>query len=300
MLAGILLGAATAVLQSFSYLASAFFIRKHASALKLLISSHLLMGAAGMLLLPFCFPTELFASASRALLLLTAWIILFCLGQGGFFICQKEIESSRLASLLGLKIAVLSLIWVLFFGNRLNMLQIAGVVMCVVAAFAMNWSGGKTFTFRSLIVLALTLISFSLTDITETHMVLLADNGNIVTSGIAVTLLCYFTLGIFSLPFLLKVKLSRQMLRDALPFAALWLISQMTLLICFGMLHPVFGNVIQSSRALFSVLLGCLACRLGWNVMETASSGWLWIRRGIAALLMISGIAAFSFGKIIT
>ena len=131
-------------------------------------------------------------------------------------------------------------------------------------------------------------------------MVLLADNGNIVTSGIAVTLLCYFTLGIFSLPFLLKIKISRQMLRDALPFAVLWLISQMTLLICFGMLHPVFGNVIQSSRGIFSVLLGCLACRLGWNVMENASSGRLWIRRGIAALLMISGIAAFSFGKIIT
>ena len=51
--------------------------------------------------------------------------------------------------------------------------------------------------------------------------------------------------------------------------------------------------------AIFSVLLGCLACHLGWDVMEQKASLMTWIRRAIAALLMIGGIACFSFGKII-
>ena len=89
------------------------------------------------------------------------------------------------------------------------------------------------------------------------------------------------------------------MQRDALPFSALWLISQMTLLTCFGVIGPVFGNVIQSSRGLFSVLFGVLACRVGLQVMENSSTLSLWIRRALAALLMSGGIACFSFGKII-
>ena len=85
----------------------------------------------------------------------------------------------------------------------------------------------------------------------------------------------------------------------ALPFSLLWLGSQMTLLICFGLIGPVFGNVIQSSRGLFSVIFGVVVCRLGVYVMEKSASGKLWLRRALAALLMIGGIACFSFGKII-
>ena len=296
---GMLLGVITAVLQSFSHLASAWFIRRHDSALKLLISSHLIMGGASAVLLPFFFPVKLFSGNSGSYLFLGLWIITFTLGQGGFFLTQKHIESSRLASLLGLKIVVLALIWCCGYGNPLNWLQICGVGLSVAAAFVMNWSGAVQLSFKGIVALIITLIAFSVTDITETNMVLAADCGDIVFAGIAVTLLCYVTLGIFSLPFLFKVRVSWKMLRDALPFAALWLISQISLLICFGILRPVFGNVIQSSRCIFSVLLGCLACHFGWQVMEHKASLMTWIRRAIAALLMIGGIACFSFGKII-
>ena len=88
------------------------------------------------------------------------------------------------------------------------------------------------------------------------------------------------------------------MQRDAVPFSLLWLLSQMTLLICFGFIGPVFGNVIQSSRGIFSVVFGVAACKLGFDVMENAASKKVWLRRALAALLMISGIACFSFGKI--
>ena len=266
---GVVLGIVTAVLQSLSYLASAAFIRRHESALKLLICSQIAMGAFSAAVLFFVFPFRTFAaSGGRPWLLLLSWIITFCLGQAGFFISQKFIESSRLASLLGLKIIVLSLIWIIFYRRQLNFLQISGVILSVVAAFAMNWSGGRKFDLKGIAVLAISLICFSITDFTETEMVLRTTQGNIVHSGIAVTLLCYTVLGFCSLPLLKKVGWNWQMQRDSLPFSALWLVSQMTLLTCFGLVGPVFGNVIQSSRGLFSVLFGIFACRLGLKVME--------------------------------
>ena len=68
-------------------------------------------------LLPFFFPVKLFSGNSGSYLFLGLWIITFTLGQGGFFFTQKHIESSRLASLLGLKIVVLALIWCCGYGN---------------------------------------------------------------------------------------------------------------------------------------------------------------------------------------
>ena len=299
MLNGIILGIATALMQSLSYLASGYFIRKHRSALKLLITSHVAMGFISAALMPFFWGGEILQLSGTVWAALCVWILMFMLGQAGFFISQKLIEPSRLASLLGLKIVVLSLIWILFFDQTLSFLQIIGVILSVSAAFAMNWSGGKHFEIRSLLPLAVTLVCYSITDLSETRMVLLCNNGDIVRAGIAVTLLCYTVLGICSLPVLFKTGWSLKMQCHSMPFSLLWLFSQMTLLICFGIIGPVFGNVIQSSRGLFSVVFGVVVCRLGFDVMEKSASKKLWLRRVLAALLMIGGIACFSFGKII-
>ena len=100
---------ATAAMQSLSYLASASFIKKHGSGFKLLIFSHLAMGALSAVLLPFFLPVKFFTGGTFSAILLAVWIVTFVLGQGGFFFSQKYIESSRLASLLGLKIIVLAI-----------------------------------------------------------------------------------------------------------------------------------------------------------------------------------------------
>ena len=298
MFSGLVFGIATALMQSLSYLTSAFFIRRHNSALKLLICSQVAMGICSLILLPFFWGAGIFSLPADLWGFLGLWILMFMLGQGGFFLSQKLIESSRLASLLGLKIIVLSAIWILIFRQTLNFLQIIGILLSVTAAFAINWSGGKKFDLNALIVLTMTLVFYSITDFTETHMVVMCNRGNIVRAGIAVTLLCYTVLGVCSLPVLFKTRWNWKMQRDAVPFSLLWLLSQMTLLICFGFIGPVFGNVIQSSRGIFSVVFGVAACKLGFDVMENAASKKVWLRRALAALLMISGIACFSFGKI--
>ena len=299
MSSGIILGIVTALMQSLSYLASGYFIRKHDSTLKLLITSHVAMGIVSAALMPFFWDRTMLELPVTVWWCLMVWILMFMLGQTGFFISQKLIEPSRLASLLGLKIVVLSLIWIFFFHQSLNFLQITGVILSVSAAFAMNWSGGSRFEIKSLLPLVVTLVCYSVTDLSETRMVLLCNKGDIGRAGIAVTLLCYTVLGLCSLPVLCKTGWNLKMQCHALPFSLLWLGSQMTLLICFGIIGPVFGNVIQSSRGLFSVVFGVIVCRLGFDVMEKSASGKLWLRRALAALLMIGGIACFSFGKII-
>ena len=152
------------------------------------------MGIISVALMPFFWNMEMLILPGRIWWCLGIWILMFMLGQAGFFISQKLIEPSRLASLLGLKIVVLSLIWILFVHQWLNFLQIIGVILSVSAAFAMNWSGGSKFELKSLLPLAVTLVCYSLTDLSETKMVLLCDQGNIVRAGISVTLLCYTVL----------------------------------------------------------------------------------------------------------
>ena len=297
MVAGMIGGFITALLFSCSYLGSAFFIRKHNSSLELLIFSQLFMGAVSLLLLPFFIPAPDGGARLKFLLFLLVWMAAFSAAQGSFFYAQKYIESSRISSLLGLKILVLALMWMLFYGKTLNLWQSIGIVLSVIAAVGMNWSGGH-FALKGVAGVAVTIICFCLTDFAGFEMVYAVGTDNIVKSGITVALFAYALLGIVTLPFLIKVRWSRQKQLDAIPFALFWLPSQFTVLICFGLLDPVFGNVIQASRGVISVFLGMLACRIGLNVMECRISKKLWIRRILAALLMVGGIACFSFGRI--
>jgi drug/metabolite transporter (DMT)-like permease len=257
------------------------------------------MGAVSLVMLPFFMPELSRAENVRMLIFLLSWVTTFSLGQFGFFYAQKYIEASRLSSLLGLKIIVLSIMWVLFYDRDLNALQICGILLSSFAAMAMNWSGGN-FALRGIAGITLTIICYSLTDFGEFELLNVLNKGSVIKSGITAVLLCYTVLGVLSLPILLKRRWEWKKQLDSIPFAALWLPSQFTLLICFGLLEPVFGNVIQASRGIISVFLGMLVCRLGLNVMENKISGKLWIRRILAALLMVGGIACFSFGKIIS
>ena len=104
-------------------------------------------------------------------------------GAGGVFHFAETDRPSRLASLLGLKIVVLSLIWILFVHQWLNFLQIIGVILSVSAAFVMNWSGSRKFELKSLLPLAMTLVCYSLTDLSETKMVLLCDRAILSVPG---------------------------------------------------------------------------------------------------------------------
>ena len=113
MFLGIAAGLVSALLQSTSYVCSANFMLKYKSPLRLVIFSQLVMGAFCLAFVPFLFPRELLNRLPEFALWVGAWLLCFSIGQTAFFNALRSIESSRISSLLGLKILVLSVIYVL-------------------------------------------------------------------------------------------------------------------------------------------------------------------------------------------
>ena len=294
MVTGFLAGFAAASLQAASYLCSRGFMHRHASALLLLIYSQLVMGIIGLVSLPFLSIGRLFEEPSTFIWMLIGWLLAISAGQVTFFQALREIEASRLSSLLGLKIVVLAVIFVLFLGGRLNGGQLLAILLSAVAAMAMNWSGPARFSWRGILWLAAALITYSLADIAETHLVQMVRGLNMVSDGLAICAVCYGSLGLLTLPALKFCPRNRRMLLDAIPFAFTWYYAMAALFVCFGELGTVFGNVIQASRGILSVLFGAALAAAGFSALEQAAPRKDWIRRLAAALLMAAAIVLYS------
>lgn len=297
-LVGIACGLLCAVAQSFSYLCSAGFLLRYRSSIQLVVFSQLGMGLICLPFTPFLFPRELAGKLLPLLLLLAAWVAVFSIGQFAFFKTQEQIEPSRVSSLLGLKILVLSAISVLLLRQALHPLQWLAVALCSAAACAMNWSGHRGFSLKGLLWLFVALVFYSLTDLAETELVRLPAGRSVIFDAIKMSVVCYALLGLLTLPLLLKFRYSPAKFVAALPFGLCWFLSQLFLFICLGILGAVFGNIIQSSRGLVSIALGMLLARLGHGRLDSEISGRMWRRRLAAAILMAAGIILFSLARL--
>ena len=298
MMTGICCGLTAAFLNSVGYLFSAFFLRRCNSPVRLLIYAQIWMMLLSLPVIFFLYPAGGVVRPARLFWTLAAWIVVFFVGQGSFFTALKFFEASRLSSLLGLKIIVLTVIYTVV--NRVfpNFWQYVAVLMAAVAAVTINWSGGGSMKTKGWIFVFITLICYSLADMSETVVVLcfIESGQEIVRSAFTATSLSYTALGLVSLPGLLIFKPDRNFFLSA-PYALIWLLSQAALLSCFALVLPVFGNVILASRGMFSVLLGALAAAVGLKGIEARISRAQWIRRGFAALLMVLAIAVYSFAS---
>ena len=296
MIFGIFSGLAAAFLNSVGYLFSAFFLRKCNSPVRLLIFAQTWMMLLSLPLLLCLYPAGVVRSG-RLFATLAVWIIVFFVGQGAFFMALRFFEASRLSSLLGLKIIVLTAICIVADRAFPNFGQYLAILMAAVAAVTINWSGsGGSLKSKGWIFVFITLICYSLADILETAIVLCFVESGLgpVRSAFASTALSYTALGFVSLPGLFFVKPDRHFLLSG-PYALVWLLSQAALLTCFSQVLPVFGNVILASRGMFSVLLGALASAVGLGAIEARITRAQWVRRGLAAFLMVLAIAVYSF-----
>lgn len=296
---GICMGLATALIQSFSYLFSAWFVKSYRSGLRLLVASNIVMGCITLPILPFVLPDLL--SKEKILpfcLFLLLWMGVFAAGQGTFFALLRKMESSRASSLLGFKILFLAFLYMGINQTILNLWQLAAVLLCTIAGVAINWSGGKKFTAEGLFWLCMTVIFYCFADMVETRLVTLPASGNIIKDSFAVSVICYAVMGIGTLPFLWKIKINGAMLLKAAPFSIAWYLSQVTLYIAFGTVGTVFGNVLMSFRGVLSVVLGAIAAAMGLTALESKLPGRLWIRRGICAVLMAGAIILYSFATL--
>lgn len=299
VIGGIISGLLTALLQSLSYVCSAAFIRQYRSPLRLVIFSQLAMGAFCLPFSFWVFPPELLDNLGRYLSTLLVWVIVFSLGQISFFAALRSIEPSRLSSLLGLKIILLSLFSVVILNHGLGTGKWMAVLLATLAAVGMNWSGGKSFTPIGLFWLLCTLVFYSLADITETKLVLMMpiERIGIIRAAIASGIICYTVLGAVTLFTLTRFRWTTRQFVKSIPFAAFWFTSQVSLFVCFGLIGPVFGNVIQSSRGMISIAIGMLLMYYKVYGLDAKISPRMWLRRAVAAVLMTTGIILYAVSE---
>ena len=117
---GIICILAAAFMNSVGYLASARFMKRYNSPVHLLIVAQVCMMALSIPFLPFVFPFGHVHDMQHYWLVAAGWEAVFIVGQCSFFIAQKYFESSRLSSLLGLKIIVLTVIFITMKSGHVN------------------------------------------------------------------------------------------------------------------------------------------------------------------------------------
>jgi drug/metabolite transporter (DMT)-like permease len=296
MILGIIFGLVAALSQCISYIFSKKYIHKDGTAFQLLIASHLIMGifatiCLGILLLENDLPP--FGNYWLELLKVDGF---YLLAQMSFFMAISKTEASRVAPLLGLKIIFIALLGMIFWGSHLSFWQWGAVVLCFGGAMMSNWSG-KSISRSGALWLLGAVVGYSLSDISIKQLIncIEIETGQGIMTILIAASVSYFYLGIFSLLIVLftrSVKVKH--LKPALAFSCWWFTAMLLLFACFGIIGPLFGNLVQSGRGIIAVVLGAVIAKFGWSEHEEKLSHSVLIRRIAAASLIAGSIVLFA------
>ena len=299
MLIGVVGGLCSALLQSGSYVFSRVFIHRHRGSFTLVVFSQLIMGVFGALTIPLMMPFTRYPGTWNFALLMLLCVLSCVAGQYGFFQTLREVEASRLSSLLGLKIVILAFFTMLLTRTPLHFLQWIAVILCSVAAIGMNFTGGRI-SWRAAFWLTFMLVTYSICDMIEAELILQMRGSSLIADSTAVAGLMYFILGILTLPCLLKCRFRLSLCKDALPYALTWYCAIILLFLCYGSIGAVFGNIIQASRGIISVLLGVWLLHCGYEHLEPRVGRKAWCRRFLMAVVMICSMCLYSYARTLT
>ena len=170
--------------------------------------------------------------------------------------------------------------------------------MHLVQIFVKN--PGKSITLSGALWLLMAVVGYSLTDISVKQLIncIEAETGKGVLSIFIAMSISYFYLGIFSLLVLLfarSIKLKH--LKPALTFSCWWFVAMLLLFACFGLIGPLFGNIVQSGRGIIAVIIGAVIAKFGWSEHEERLARSVLIRRIASALLITCAIILFALAK---
>ena len=298
MFIGIGVGVCAATLQSICYILSRGFLTRYGGPVRLMIASQLVLGLISAALLFLLAPPAFFAPAIIPGVALCSGG--YIIGQFSFFSAQQKIECSRVASLYSLKILVVSLLAALLVGESLTPGGIAAVLLAVAAVYLINHRRGAGFDHRGMGMLALAITSFSFSDI-GAKMLLDHLTEFLVPHFMAglITVSCgSLPAALLLLPAAWRQKIRKEEFSAATPYAVIWFVAVACTFIGFSYLGATFGNVVQSSRGVISLILGIVLAHLGAAGQEPQLPAAAWIKRGIGALLMFLAILLFAtFGR---
>jgi hypothetical protein len=296
---GIVYGLACATAQSASYIFSRRFVLAHRGGpLRLFAISHVIMGivSAGALLL--LWPANM-PGWGRLVPPVAAMAGFYLIGQLSFFFVIRYVEASRISPLLGIKILVLAAIYVVVLQRGLSSWQWLAVVMGAAAALVLGGSG-KLLPWQAAVGILLTCVTYCVSDLNidvTVNVVREATQLSISRSALISAAVCYVLCGAVGLALLPWVgRGNPRHWLDACPFAACWLGAMVLFFACIGQVGPLYGNILQSTRGLISILMGAVLARMGLIHLERRTTRGVFVQRLVAGGLMVAAIALFVKG----
>jgi drug/metabolite transporter (DMT)-like permease len=296
MIFGILSGLGSVFCQCIAYIFSKKYIHKDGNSFQLFIASQFINGVFATICLGVLLLTNDLPPFRDYWLEMLAVNGFFLIGQLSFFMAISKTEASRVAPLLGLKIIFIAVLGIIFFKSRIEPIQWWAVLICFSGALLSNWSG-KSIPLAGTLWILGAIIGYSLSDISIKKLIdcIKLGNGQNELSAITAAFLAYFYLGIFSLIVMLSTRsVKLKHLKPALPFSCFWFGAMFFLFICFGLIGPLFGNIVQSTRGIVAVLLGAVLAKLHWTEHEEKLPYPILLRRIAAALLICVSIVIFA------
>jgi len=299
---GVAAGLVAALASAISYLVSRHHGGPAGARLRLLVSSHAVMGLACLPLAWFLSPAT-WPPARAWVPPLVASAVSYLAGQAGVFAALARAPASRLAPLLGLKIVVLAGIVTLLPGDGLDLRQWLAVALSVVAAAILQRAGG--IGGRTFLIVLFTCLAFAISDLCIVALIDALGGagdatgrplGRLHAGGLAMAI-TYVACGLLAAGAIaLRPSLGPQRRGDgaaASQYAAAWLASMVALYACFGLVGAVLGNILQSTRGVMAIVMGAWLARAGWHELEERVDRATLLRRITAAVLMVAAIALF-------
>ena len=170
------------------------------------------------------------------------------------------------------------------------------IVLSITAAGVLACSGGKLARISILWIL-LACLTYCLSDLNIKPLVTHFRYLGLGHASVLSVCLCYFICGLAGMVILcFQSRSSKGMWAGAAAFALSWFVAQLLLFVCFTLVGVVYGNIIQSSRGMMSILIGFLLALAGFESLEERISHRILLKRIGAALLMSGAIALYFFG----
>lgn len=298
VLPGILIGVCAACCFSVSYLGSRVFYEKAArDSLHLLAFAYIEMGLFATCLLPFIWSPKMF---SRTIGLPLAGTVFFGMfGQLVFFLTLKYANPSQVTPLMALKILILAFGSVVLLHKHLSPLQWGSVVICFGAALVLNFSG-KAIPLRALVGILVVCGVYALADISATVLIQRLEALNVARPALLATCLTYVGSGVVGLLLGIQVGKNLGQIRfwtSALYFSMPFFLADICIFTTFGLVGPVFGNILLSTRGIISILLAKVVARKNLAYLEPPVTTIVTIRRLLAASLFTLAIALYVLGQ---
>ena len=292
MFTGFVVALVSAVFQSVGFIFSRAFILKHRDPVKLTVYSQVWMALIGAAILAVIWPWQKVEFTPRVLWILTGFSLAGNLAYVCFFQAMKLIEASRLSALLGMKMVTLALFNIIVFRDFPTAWKWAAIVLSSVAAVGMNFSGGRL-PFRGCLMLFITLCCYAVTDTLAKMLLEAMPGNNLCLRALAATGLNFGALGVVSSLVFFRMKFEMAPFRSAFSYGACWIFAMVGLVASLHLLGVMLGNIVQSSRGFFSVLIGYGLFRCGRSDLEPPASLGMWVRRGVMAALMVLAMALY-------